>query len=96
MVRAISRNRWCLARDWFFGLSYADVAAAAAVGTIGLFSWVFNRLNPIEGLLVDRTRSRHSEARMWLLDGRAVRALGIDLRQSRGLCIILPRVRVLA
>ena len=48
---------------------YTDVAglAAATVGAILLFSRVFDLLNPILGLVVDRTRSRYGKGRPWLL-----------------------------
>ena len=53
----------------FMVFFYTDIAgiAAAAVGTLMLFSRVFDLLNPVAGLMVDRTRSRHGKARPWLL-----------------------------
>lgn len=53
----------------FMVFFYTDIVgiAAAAVGTLMLFSRVFDLLNPLLGMLVDRTRSRHGKARPWLL-----------------------------
>ena len=48
---------------------YTDIAglAAATVGTILLFSRFFDLLNPVIGLVVDRTHTRHGTGRPWLL-----------------------------
>lgn len=53
----------------FMVFFYTDVVgiAAATVGTLMLFSRVFDLLNPMLGMLVDRTKSRHGKARPWLL-----------------------------
>lgn len=48
---------------------YTDIAgiAAASVGTILLVSRLFDILNPVMGLVVDRTSTRWGKARPWLL-----------------------------
>lgn len=48
---------------------YTDVAgiAAATVSTLLLISRAFDLLNPIAGILVDRTHNRFGKARPWLL-----------------------------
>ena len=53
----------------FMVFFYTDIAgiAAATVGTLMLLSRVFDLLNPVAGLLVDRTHSKHGKARPWLL-----------------------------
>jgi GPH family glycoside/pentoside/hexuronide:cation symporter len=53
----------------FMVFFYTDIAgiAATTVGTLMLFSRVFDLLNPAMGLVVDRTRSRYGKGRPWLL-----------------------------
>lgn len=53
----------------FMVFFYTDVVgiAAATVGTFMLFSRVFDLFNPVMGLIVDRTHSRHGKGRPWLL-----------------------------
>jgi len=53
----------------FMVFFYTDIAgiAAATVGTLMLCSRVFDLLNPLIGVFVDSTRSRHGKARPWLL-----------------------------
>lgn len=48
---------------------YTDIAgiAAGAVGTLLLVSRLFDLLNPVMGLVVDRTNTRMGKARPWLL-----------------------------
>ena len=48
---------------------YTDVVgiAAATVGTLLLFSRVFDFLGPVMGLVVDRTHTRYGKGRPWLL-----------------------------
>ncbi|MDR3409814.1 MAG: glycoside-pentoside-hexuronide (GPH):cation symporter [Formivibrio sp.] len=52
---------------------YTDIAgiAAATVGTMMLFSRLLDVLNPVMGMIVDRTNSRWGKGRPWLL-GMAV------------------------
>lgn len=53
----------------FIVFFYTDVAgiAAGAVGTLLLVSRLFDLLNPVMGLLVDRTNTKWGKARPWLL-----------------------------
>ncbi len=53
----------------FIVFFYTDIAGlgAATVGAILLFSRVFDLLNPVMGLMVDRTQTRLGKGRPWLL-----------------------------
>ena len=53
----------------FMVFFYTDIAgiAAATVGTILFLSRFLDVLNPVMGLIVDRTQSKHGKARPWLL-----------------------------
>jgi len=53
----------------FLVFFYTDVAgiAAGVVGTMLLFSRFFDLLNPVMGMVVDRTHTRWGKARPWLL-----------------------------
>jgi GPH family glycoside/pentoside/hexuronide:cation symporter len=53
----------------FMVFFYTDVAgiAAGVVGTMLLFSRFFDLLNPVMGMVVDRTHTRWGKARPWLL-----------------------------
>src|SRR5208283_5715300 len=53
----------------FIVFFYTDIAglAAATVGAILLFYRVFDLLNPVMGLMVDRTQTRLGKGRPWLL-----------------------------
>jgi glycoside/pentoside/hexuronide:cation symporter, GPH family len=53
----------------FIVFFYTDIVgiAAATVGTLLLFSRVFDFLSPVMGIVVDRTRTRHGKGRPWLL-----------------------------
>ena len=51
----------------FYNTDYAGVNAAA-VGTIMLISRVFDGISDIVmGMIVDRTKSKHGKARVWIL-----------------------------
>ncbi len=53
----------------FIVFFYTDVVgiAAATVGTLLVFSRVFDLINPLMGMVVDRTKSRFGKGRPWLL-----------------------------
>jgi MFS family permease len=53
----------------FIVFFYTDVVgiAAATVGTLLLVSRAFDLFNPVMGIIVDRTHSRHGKGRPWLL-----------------------------
>jgi GPH family glycoside/pentoside/hexuronide:cation symporter len=53
----------------FMVFFYTDIAgiAAATVGNLLFVSRLFDLLNPLMGMVVDKTKSRHGKARPWLL-----------------------------
>lgn len=72
--------------DQFIVFFYTDIAgiAAASAALVLLVSRAFDLLNPIMGLLVDRTKSKYGKARPWIL------WMALPLGISAALLFVVP------